>query len=388
MQKRWIITGVAIIFLIGGYIYGINQSKMDEEVMAKLFKQLIPEAGRFEMMTDRTAQALDATGELIAYVGLSSHIGYGGPMLVGTIADPSGKLREPVILEHNETPTFLMRLAAGGYYKQYENLSVSSILMLNQDLDAITGATLSGRAISEAVRESAHSIARAAFHLNPEQPVVEWQFGIKEVAAILLFAMSFVIYKVRKLRKYRLILLGASTFILGFWLNRSLSVVHFSSLLLGYFPSPKSNLLFYIVLAGVILPIFLTGKNLYCIYVCPFCGLQEAAYKISGKNIPLRKARIWLVGLRKVLLFAVLMGAVITTKATAINYEPFGVAFGLDLKAESYLWYILFAALASAFLFRRLWCVGFCPTGAFLDILQNLAKVIRKCYKREEKGIS
>ncbi|MCM1566806.1 MAG: 4Fe-4S binding protein [Dehalobacter sp. 4CP] len=388
MQRKWIITGVAIIFLIGGYIYGISQQKMDEKVIAGLYKKLIPEAAKFEPMSDRTAQAFDATGKLMAYVGLSSHNGYGGPMLVGTIVDPSGKLREPVILENNETPSFLMRLAAGGYYKQYMDLPVNSILMLNQDLDAITGATLASRAVSDSVRENAHSIARVAFHQNPEQPVVQWQFGMKEMMAILLFTMSFVIYKVKKLQKYRLIFLGASTIILGFWLNRSLSVAQFSSLFLGYLPSPKTNLLFYIVLAGVIAPILFSGKNIYCLYVCPFCGIQEAAYKISGKNIPLRKARIWLVRLRNLLLFAVLMGAVITAKANAITYEPFGVAFGLDLRAESYLWYILFAALISAFLFRKLWCVGFCPAGAFLDILEDLAKAIRKkCCKIKEKDV-
>ncbi len=387
MQKKWLITGMAIILLLGGYIYGISQQKMDDEIKTGLYKQLIPEAARFEPLSDQTAQAFDAAGELIAYIGLSSHTGYGGPMLVGTIVDISGKLREPVILENNETPSFLMRLAAGGYYKQYRDLPVNSVLMLKQDLDAASGATLASRAVSDSVRQSAHSIAREVFHLNPEQPLTEWEFGIKEIMTVLLFAMSFVIYKVKKLQKYRLIFLGASTLILGFWLNRALSVVQFSSLFLGYLPSPKTNLLFYIVLAGVITPILFTGKNLYCTYICPFCGVQEAAHKISGKNISLGKARIWLVRLRNLLLFVVLLGAVITTKANAITYEPFGVAFGLDLNAQKHLWYILFAALVSSFFFRRLWCVGFCPAGAFLDILRDLVIAIRKkCSKIKENG--
>ncbi len=386
MRKKWIITGMAVLLLLGGYIYGISQQKMDEEIRVGLYKQLLPEAAKFEPLTDRTAQAFDGAGELVAYIGLSSHTGYGGPMLVGTIVDSSGKLREPVILENNETPSFLMRLAASGYYyKQYNDLPVNSVLMLKQDLDAVSGATLSSRAVSDSVRETAHSIAREVFHLNPEQPVIEWEFGTKEIVTILLFAMSFVIYKVKKLQRYRLLFLGVSTLILGFWLNRTLSVVQFSSLFLGYLPSPKINLLFYIVLAGVVIPILFTGKNLYCTYVCPFWGLQEAAHRISGKNIPLGKARIWLVRLRNLLLFAVLLGAVITTKANAITYEPFGVAFGLDLKAQKHLWYILFAALISAFFFRRLWCVGFCPVGAFLDILRDLVIAVqKKCYKIKE----
>ncbi|ACL20648.1 FMN-binding domain protein [Desulfitobacterium hafniense DCB-2] len=291
MRKKWIITGMAVLLLLGGYIYGISQQKMDEEIRVGLYKQLLPEAAKFEPLTDRTAQAFDGAGELVAYIGLSSHTGYGGPMLVGTIVDSSGKLREPVILENNETPSFLMRLAASGYYyKQYNDLPVNSVLMLKQDLDAVSGATLSSRAVSDSVRETAHSIAREVFHLNPEQPVIEWEFGTKEIVTILLFAMSFVIYKVKKLQRYRLLFLGVSTLILGFWLNRTLSVVQFSSLFLGYLPSPKINLLFYIVLAGVVIPILFTGKNLYCTYVCPFCGLQEAAHRISGKNIPLGKS--------------------------------------------------------------------------------------------------
>ncbi|MDR1322435.1 MAG: 4Fe-4S binding protein [Gracilibacteraceae bacterium] len=365
--------------MIAGQVYGRVTQGMDPDDVLSLYSQLIPEAASFNQMTGMTAQALDANAALIAYVGISSHNGYGGPMLVGTIVEPSGKLREPVILSHNETSSFLSRVTGGRYFTQFKDKPVDSIFMLGEDIDAASGATLSSRAVSDGVRESANSIARAAFALNPQQAEIRWQFGPQEIAVALFFAAGFVIYKVKRLRKYRLALLGASVVFLGFWLNRALSVIQFSSILLGYFPSPKTNLLFYILTAGALAPIIFCGKNLYCAFICPFCGLQELANKISGKNIPLTgKMRKWLGILRNALLFFILLCAFVTGRAAAVTYEPFGVAFGLDLKADGYLWYILFAFLALSFFFRRLWCAGFCPAGAMLDFLRMLMIALRK----------
>ncbi|MDR1069171.1 MAG: 4Fe-4S binding protein, partial [Gracilibacteraceae bacterium] len=210
------------------------------------------------------------------------------------------------------------------------------------------------------------------------QPDSKWRIGAGEFAAILLFLIGWWVYRYKKLRRHRLVFLGLSLLVLGFWLNRPLSAVQFTSLLLGFLPSPATNLLFYIVLLGVILPLAFSGKNIYCAYICPYSALQEFAGKISGKNISLGKLRRFLPVIRNALLFTILMAAAITGKATAVAFEPFGVAFSLDLTAATYIWVILFVSLGLSFLFKRLWCIGFCPAGAFLDILRQISTALRR----------
>ena len=85
------------------------------------------------------------------------------------------------------------------------------------------------------------------------------------------------------------------------------------------------------VVGGVLLPIVLFGKNLFCKFVCPYGGLMVLMNKLTGKNIQLRQYRVWLVRLRLVLLFLTLAIIFYTNHIGAVMFEPFGVAFSLSL---------------------------------------------------------
>ena len=382
MRKRWITVFIAAILLIAGFIHGHRMQEMEKTAASSAnYQTIMPKAASFEPITGTTARAYDANGHLIAYLGYSESSGYGGVMTVGTIVNPDGLLREPVIIRHNETLTWMIRVKAKLH--QYNRLKVTGRIMPGYDLDAISGATLTTRAISDAVRESAHSIAVTEFKQSPERTEVKFQFGLKEIAVILLFALSIVVAQVNALRKFRLVLLFIGILILGVWLNRALSIVQFSSMFLGFLPSIKTNLLFYIIIAGVLGPIIFLGKNLYCAYVCPFCGILEILSRITGKNIPLGRAHKWLSMLRNILLFVTLLATMFTAKVNTIAYEPFGVIFNIDYKTPLYLWAILFAAFVSGAFFRRLWCVALCPAGAFLEVIRRLVCDVRSLILRK-----
>ena len=87
-MKKYLILLVAVIVLIGASIYGHSINKMDEEVVMSYYQTAVPEAAKFEEITDRTARYYDDSGQLAGYVGLSSDVGYGGPLVAATVIYP------------------------------------------------------------------------------------------------------------------------------------------------------------------------------------------------------------------------------------------------------------------------------------------------------------
>ncbi|WP_207669379.1 4Fe-4S binding protein [Dehalobacter sp. 14DCB1] len=366
----------AIVILVLTMVYGYHANKMDQDVVQGYYQQLFPKADHFDSISDRTAKAIGADGNLMAYVGICSNVGYGGPMMVGTIINPTGGIQDVVVLQHKETPSYLNKIAQAGYFRQYTKKNAGDSLVLDADIDRVSGATLSTRAIAKSVNDVAHTVAVQELNVTPKKAEISWNIGIKEVAVALLFILSVFIPRFKQLAKYRLVFLGLSIVILGFWLNRSLSMGHISALLLGYFPSPSENLIWYLVLVGALAPALITGKNIYCAYVCPFHGLQEATHMISKVNIPIGKYVKWFHAIKEVILFLVLFFAFLFINPSCSSFEPFGTIFGLN--GSSNQWYLLFVILLTSFFYRRFWCVAFCPVGTFVDKVAQLGRKIRE----------
>jgi Na+-translocating ferredoxin:NAD+ oxidoreductase RnfG subunit len=373
MKKFLPIAAIAILVIT--IIYGHYANKMDADVVQGYYRQMLPDAARYEAINDKTARAIGGDGKVEAYLGVSSNVGYGGPVLVGTILGPDGAIKQVVILEHKETPSYINKITQAGYFRQYTKKKADDPLVLDYDLDRVSGATLSTRAIAKSVQEVAHVVADKELKLTPKKAEIPLKIGLKEIAVALLFILSVLMPRFRRLAKFRLVFLGLSVIILGFWLNRSLSMAHIGALFLGYFPSPAENLIWYLVLFGALVPALVTGKNLYCTYVCPFCGLQEATHLVSRVSLPLGKYLKWFRLIKEVLLFLVLFFAFLFINPSFSSYEPFGTIFGLN--GSSHQWYLLFVVLLASFFYRRLWCVAFCPVGTFLDKVALLGRKIK-----------
>lgn len=372
MRKYLPLLSIAV--LIVAFILGHMFSQMDAAQVETYYKQLIPEAAQFQAINDRTARALGADNGLIAYVGVSSNIGYGGPLVVGTVISTEGALKDIVILQHKETPSYIDKITQDGFFRQFDKKEAGHALALDYDIDRVSGATLSTRAIALSVQQTAHTVAGKELNITPQKSDIIWQIGLEEILVALLFVASVLLSRYKRLAKYRFAFLCLSIAVLGFWLNRSLSMAHIGALLLGYFPSPGENLIWYIVLIGAVAPALLMGKNVYCTYVCPFCGLQEITHKISRINISLGKYIKWIRVLKEVLLFIVLFVAFLSLNPSLSSFEPFGTIFGLN--GSSYQWYLLFILLIASFLFRRFWCIVFCPVGTFLNRVASFSRAV------------
>ncbi len=368
----WIAVPLLLIVLI----YAQHTHKTDQQLLQDSYQALLPSAAKFKPLNDSIAAAQDASGSTLAYVGVSSAVGYGGPMLVGVLVHTDGTLGTPVIFTHRETPAYLSKIEQHGFFQQFESRRVDDALTPGFDINGVSGATLSSRAVASAVNEAAHAIAVHAMELAPQKAELPWQIGVNELALAALFALGLLASTVKKLARFRLILLGGSILILGFWLNRSFSLAFVLAACMGFFPHLAQNLGWYIVIAGALLAPVILGKNTYCAFVCPFCGLQELTHKISNVNLstgPLMKV---MRSLRSVFLFAALFIGFLSLNPSCASYEPFGTIFGLN--GENCNWYLLFFMLVASFFFHRFWCHLFCPAGALLDFIAARRREVGK----------
>lgn len=119
--------------------------------------ELLPDAQGFEAV-DLTAENVSAIYKTTNDVGVvitSSAKGYGGDVVVMTAFDPDGTIKQIKVTEQAETKGIGSNVAANAdYWTRYEGLASDHELVLNQDVDAYTGATISSRAVLSAVNSA------------------------------------------------------------------------------------------------------------------------------------------------------------------------------------------------------------------------------------------
>jgi len=94
-------------------------------------------------------------GELLGYVARAEGKGYGGTISLLLGINRDGTVRRVRVLSHNETPGLGAKVAEEDFLSQFEGKSVDEILLKKDGgaIDAVSGATISSRAVVSAVRE-------------------------------------------------------------------------------------------------------------------------------------------------------------------------------------------------------------------------------------------
>ena len=99
--------------------------------------------------------ALNADGGIIGYVVVNSEKGYGGDISVMTGVDADGKVTGVNILSHGETAGLGANATNESFRDQFKGLvngiTVSKDKAGENSIDALTGATITSRAVVRAV---------------------------------------------------------------------------------------------------------------------------------------------------------------------------------------------------------------------------------------------
>ena len=120
--------------------------------------ELLPDAQGFEKVEGiNVANVSDVyrTTNDVGVVITSSAQGYGGDVVVMTAITPDGTIKQIKVTEQSETKGIGSNVVSTpSYWERYEGVSAGQALVLNQDIDAYSGATISSKAVLSAVNSA------------------------------------------------------------------------------------------------------------------------------------------------------------------------------------------------------------------------------------------
>jgi Na+-translocating ferredoxin:NAD+ oxidoreductase RnfG subunit len=381
--QKTIVWLAVIISLTIAYIYGV--SRKDTQVLTQL-QSIFPEKVEFQTI-GKNPLLLEVhdkkTENFLGYSAVEKSQGWGGPLQVATIIDPEGTINRIAILDHKETPSFFLKLQRHNFFSQFSGEKNTEPFVLGEDIDTITQATVTSKAVTDAVRTASHGVGRNVFGLDIPKEQKRWDFGIDELMLLLLY-IGVMINQKLKSKTLRLAIMAAAFAFLGFYLNSAIAIGNISQILLGFVPSIRENIFWWILIGGALLMPLVLRKNLYCSYLCPFGTLQDYTAKLSGFNIVMGKKFEKLAKIFPLFLtwFALVI-IFITSNPALGTYEPFATFFRLE--GEGIQWYILPAVVLGSFLLTRFFCRFFCPVGVVLNLLVKSRNSLENMLKREKK---
>jgi len=301
--------------------------------------------------------------------------GYGGPInLLASVTD-RGLIRGIMIVESRETPSYLK-----GMDEWLAKFRGTSILGRGEkEIDALTGATITCRAIKETLQQTGREISAPLLGLPvPDRRtgfISPWRESFKDVRFwMVLCLIGFFVFAFHfRSRAIRLVCLAVSLAIVGLYLNAPFTSLDAARLIDGEIPASATPWRTALFLATLLISV-LWGQA-FCGFLCPFGALQEfLGFKALRKRAsgPVETAGRYL----KFLILALVLCLFLVTDSTAwFSFSPLQHFFRGSM--GSWVLGLSVAALAASMFYFRFWCRYLCPAGAFLALFNKLALLAR-----------
>lgn len=137
----------------------------EARVLEENLKALLPAADGFELQEGEAGEdSVYYVGhkgqEQVGAIALFTQGGYGGDVKMMMGVDMEGRITGLRIMEHSETPGLGAKITEDWFISQFENKKVTDPLVIGQDVDAITGATISSRSVSGGLKLMAGELER------------------------------------------------------------------------------------------------------------------------------------------------------------------------------------------------------------------------------------
>jgi NosR/NirI family nitrous oxide reductase transcriptional regulator len=329
----------------------------------------------------------DHTETVIGWAKTGAASGYAGKVTALVGITPDGTVEGVSIISQTETPVYFKRVLGVGYVDDLVGRRADSPFELGVDLDGVTSATYSSRAIAGAVRSASHSLASEELGLELEAPRQSVKFGLPEIVLVALYLTGLFGHRggVRYKKAIRWAMMLAGMLVLGFIYNEPLTIANFNSLLLGFWPSWQQHIYWYLLLGGVLFVMTVDNKNPYCTWFCPFGAAQECLGAMGG-------ARLWSPGnhrfafkwAQRFLAWSAIILGLLTRNPGLSSYEIFGTLFSFNGVATQ--WIILVIILLLSLFVRRPWCEFLCPIAPVMDFIHAIRRWVRQEKMRIWRG--
>lgn len=371
----------AIVTIIMAWFIGYSQANAEVE---SFLQEALPQATRIEKVNGDTyaAYATNSPEAMIGYITTGEANGYGGPMKVAVATDLEGTVLGLSVVEQRESPGWFSRVMASDYTKKLFGKSYTDAFELDNDVDGISGATYTSRAIADAVRNGSRHIAGNTLGFDvPAEVTPKVQFGIPEIVLIALFAVGYVGHqrKFKYTKQARWISMLTGMIVLGFVYTNPLTISYINKFLLGFWPDWHTNLYWYLLIGGILFVTTVESKNPYCQWFCPFGAFQECMAAVSGAK-PYRPRTLsdglkWVQ--RGLSLTAILLGLALRRPGVA-GYEPFATLF--DLRGSMVQWALLIIVVLASLVMYRPFCNYLCPMDPVIDIIAATRRWIKETW--------
>jgi Na+-translocating ferredoxin:NAD+ oxidoreductase RnfG subunit len=312
-------------------------------------------------------------------------IGYNDAITILIYTDKNGIHKDFRIEKEYETPEYLAQVMKSKNIFLNQNLFTASP---EENLEMVTGATISSNAISKTIRKSGNIFASEILGINkPTLSAVNQKTKTASPLPLILFytiLVTAIAIRYRPSASLRYTFLALTLLLLGVLYNIQFSSDNFVTLLKFSIPEFSTTAFALAVIIPLLILIF---GNFYCGYLCPVGALQELLNLLTPKKIvkltPSYTLMKILSTFKYIILFILIIEGVVLNH-TQLFYADMvrGVFSGVF---KNYFFLVILPAIGFSFFFKRYWCRIFCPTGAFLSIL-NSAKFARKILPKTKPG--
>jgi NosR/NirI family transcriptional regulator, nitrous oxide reductase regulator len=369
MRDKWDrrLMLLALALLLFAWFYGAATSNSDA---GALVPAVLPGASFVERQGELFI-GRDASGAVVGYAAKGEAPGYAGPVSVVAGVAPDGTITGVRIITQRESPGFFRLVANSGLLDAYGSRSAYAPLRLGEDLDAVSGATISAEGVASATRLALREVAAAGLDTPRPREQTTIQVGLPEIALLLLFAAGYAGHRVRSgiwKRRIRWGTLLAGMVVLGFIYTAPLTITMVISLLSGYWPDWHNNLYWYLLLGGILFVTTVDAKNPYCYWFCPFGAVQECLAAVSGARHyrPQKLARSLQWVQRGLAVTAIGLGLALRRPGVA-SFEPFATLF--DLRGSGVEWIFMALVLVASLAIYRPFCNYLCPLDPVVDFV-------------------
>lgn len=297
--------------------------------------------------------------------------GYGGPINLLVSVSDQGIINGVRLVQSKETPSYITGIEAW-----LAGLQGRSILKPPyKEVDAISGATITCKAITQILSRTGDKIREPLLGLPPApsaaQPQPWWKKAVTDKRfwlVIVILGLFAVVFHSRS-RRLRLAFLAVSLIVVGWHLNAPFTSQDAAGLCAGKIPAmeiPWRVALF----VGVLLISVLWGQA-FCGYMCPFGALLEFIGMIGLRTRVSPAVEQPARYLKFVVLALVISLFLVTDDRVWFSFSPLQQFFSGHM--EAWVLGISCVVLITSAFYFRFWCRYLCPAGAFLALFNKVS---------------